>query len=211
MIKRSQRIVATVVLAALATTGTASAQTSGSDPKPGAAKPGAPAKTDGGSKAAADADFAAVAAKLGVTTSRLTAALSAAKLSLAGRTKVTPQAFVAAVAAELRLPVSRVRAAVEPLLLKPGRPRGGDEGHKGKEGNDPKNSPFASNAAAARLATDLGVSRAKAKAALITLVSAPDGITPTSKAFRQIAASLGVSPDRLMNALGRLKQSLANG
>src|SRR5690242_3351284 len=125
MMKRSQRIVATVVLAALATTGTASAGTSGSDPKP-AAKSGATAK-DGKSKPAADADFARIAAKLGVTTDRLTAALDAAKRSLAGRTKVTPQAFVAAVAADLGLPVSRVKAAVEPLLLQPGRPRAGDK------------------------------------------------------------------------------------
>jgi hypothetical protein len=211
MMKRSQRIVATVVLAALATTGTASAGTSGSDPKPGAAKSGGVAKTDGKSKPGADADFAAIAAKLGVTTDRLTAALVAAKTSLAGRTNVTPQAFVAAVAANLGLPVSRVKAAVEPLLLQPGRPRAGDKEHKGKEGDDPKNSPFASNAAAARLAAKLGVSQAKAKAALTTLVSAPGGITPTSKGFRHIAASLGVSTDRLMTALGELKQSLANG
>jgi hypothetical protein len=211
MMKRSQRIVATVVLAALATTGTASAGTSGSDPKP-AAKSGAAAKADGKSKAAADADFAAIAAKLGVTTDRLTAALDAAKRSLAGRTKVTPQAFVAAVAANLGLPVSRVKAAVEPLLLQPGRPRAGDKAEpKGKGEGDPKKSPFASNAAAAHLAAKLGVSQAKAKTALLTLVSAPNGITPDSKGFRQVAASLGVSPDRLMTALGELKQSLVNG
>jgi hypothetical protein len=210
MMKRSQRIVATVVLAALATTGTASAGTSGSDPKP-AAKSGAAAKADGKSKPTADADFARIAAKLGVTTDRLTAALVAAKRSLAGRTNVTPQAFVAAVAANLGLPASRVKAAVEPLLLQPGRPRPGDKEPKGKGEGDPKNSPFASNAAAAQLAAKLGVSQAKAKAALITLVSAPNGITPTSKGFRQVAASLGVSPDRLMTALGELKQSLVNG
>jgi hypothetical protein len=214
MMKRSQRIVATVVLAALATTGTASAGTSGSDPKPGAADSGAKAKADGKAKPTAEADFAAIAAKLGVTTDRLVAALDAAKRSLAGRSKVTAQAFVAAVAANLGLPVSRVAAAVEPMLVQPGRPRPGDKAPKapkGKAGQDPKSQPFASNAAAAQLAAKLGVSRAKAKAALITVVSAPNGITPTSKAFRQIAASLGVSPDRLMTALGELKRALATG
>ncbi|MFC6158325.1 hypothetical protein [Kribbella jiaozuonensis] len=216
MMKRSQRIVATVVLAALATTGTAAAQASGPDPKPGAAKSGAAkagaATKDGKSKPTADAEFAAIAAKLGVTSDRLVAALVAAKRSFTGKTTVTPQAFAAAVAADLGLPVARVKAAVEPLLLKPGRPRAGDKNDKGKEGaDDRKNSPFTSNAAAASLASKLGVSQAKAKAALAKLVATPGGITPTSKSFRQIAASLGVSTDRLMVALGELKQSLAKG
>lgn len=211
MMKRPRLLVATVTLAALATTGTASAATSGSDPKPGAAKSGAAVKAEGNSKPAADADFAAIAAKLGVTTDRLTAALVAAKRSLAGSTKVTPQAFVAAVAANLGLPVSRVKAAVEPMLLKPGRPRPGDGKKVDKGVENPRNSPFTTNAAAARLARALGVDQAKAKAALVALVSAPGGIDPTSKAFRQIAGSLGVSAARLTTALGDLKQSLANG
>lgn len=216
MMKRPRLLVATVTLAALATTGTASAATSGTDPKPGAAKPGAAksgaaVKAEGNSKPAADADFAAIAAKLGVTTDRLTAALVAAKRSLASSTKVTPQAFVAAVAANLGLPVSRVKAAVEPMLLKPGRPRPGDGKKVDKGVENPRNSPFATNAAAARLARALGVDQAKAKAALVALVSAPGGIDPTSKAFRQIAGSLGVSAARLTTALGDLKQSLANG
>jgi hypothetical protein len=219
MMKRTRLVAATVTLAALATTGTASAATSGSDPKPGAAKSGAAVKVEGKSKPAADADFAAIAAKLGVTTDRLTAALVAAKRSLATSTKVTPEAFVAAVAANLGLPASRVKDAVEPMFLKPGRPRADDgkQDHKAKKdgkdrkGDDPRNSPFTTNAAAARLAAALGVSQAKAKAALAAVVSAPGGIVPTSKAFRDVAHSLGVSADRLKTALGELKQSLANG
>jgi hypothetical protein len=214
MMKRTRLVAATVTLAALATTGTASAATSGSDPRPGAAKSGAAVKVEGKSKPAADADFAAIAAKLGVTTDRLTDALVAAKRSLATSTRVTPEAFVAAVAANLGLPASRVKAAVEPMLLKPGRPRAGDGKQAGKDkkgADDPRNSPFASNAAAARLAAALGVSQAKAKAALVAVVSAPGGIVPTSKAFRDIARSLGVSADRLKTALGDLKQSLDNG
>ncbi|MGY4766957.1 hypothetical protein ACXC9Q_08565 [Kribbella sp. CWNU-51] len=214
MMKRKRLVAAAVTLVALATTGTASAATSGSDPKPGAAKSGAAVKAEGKSKPAADADFAAIAAKLGVTTDRLTAALDAAKRSLAGSTTVTPEAFVAAVAANLGLPAARVKAAVEPLFLKPGRPRAGDDKQDGKDkkgADDPRTSPFTTNAAAARLAAALGVSRAKAKAALVAVVSAPGGIVPTSKAFGDIAHSLGVSADRLNTALGDLKQSLANG
>ena len=219
MMKRTRLVAAAVTLAALATTGTAAAGTSGSDPKPAAAKSGAAVKVEGKSKPAKDADLAAIAAKLGVTTDRLNAALIAAKRSFAGSTTVTPEAFVAAVAAKLGLPAARVKAAVEPLFLKPGRPRPGDNKQAGKDkagkdkkgADDPRNSPFASNAAAARLAAALGVSQAKAKAALVALVSAPGGIVPTSKFFRDIAHSLGVSADRLKTALGDLKQSLANG
>ncbi|MGW6199572.1 hypothetical protein ACWF0M_25705 [Kribbella sp. NPDC055110] len=220
--KRTQLVVATVTVAALATTGTASAAISGSDPKSGTVKSGAAAK--GEAKPAKRTDLAKVAAQLGVTTDRLEAALVAAKMSLAGSTTVTPEAFVAAVAANLRLPVAQVKAAVEPLLLNPGRPRPGDGKQDGKESqddkakadgkkgaDDPRNSPFASDAAAARLATALGVSQAKAKAALVALVSAPGGIVPTSKAFRDLAQSLGVSAARLNTALGDLKQSLDNG
>lgn len=216
MMKRTRLIAATVTLAALATTGSASAATSGSDPKPGAAKSGAAVTVEGKAKPSKDADLAKIAAKLGVTTDRLEAALVAAKKSLAGSAKVTPEAFVAAVAANLGLPASRVKAAVEPMFLKPGRARA-EQDHKAKgDGkdkkgtDDPRNSPFASNAAAARLAAALGVSQAKAKAALVTVVSAPDGIDPASKSFGDLARSLGVSAQRLATALGDLKQSLAN-
>lgn len=218
MMKRTRLVAAAVTLVALATTGTASAATSGSDPKAGAAKSGAAVKVEGKSKPTKNVELAKIAAKLGVTTARLDAALVAAKKSLAGSPNVTSDAFARAVAARLGLPVSRVKAAIEPLFLNPGRARADDKhgkhrnDGKGKKGaEDPRKSPFASNAAAARLAAALGVSQAKAKAALVTLVSAPDGIVPTSKAFRDIARSLGVSPDRLMTALGDLKQSLANG
>lgn len=217
MMKRAQLVVATLTVAALATTGTASAAMSGADPKPGAAKSGAAVKVDGKAKPAKDTDLAKIAAQLGVTTHRLEAALVAAKRSLAGSANVTAEAFVATVAAKLRLPVAKVKAAVEPLFLKPGRPRPGDgkqdgKGKQDKKGaDDLRKSPFASDAAAARLAAALGVSQAKAKSALVTLVSAPSGIVPTSKAFRDIAQSLGVSTGRLTTALGDLKRSLDNG
>jgi hypothetical protein len=210
MIKRTRLVAATVTVVALVTSGTASAATSGSDPKPGVGKAGAVVKAGGKSKPADSGELGAVAAKLGVTVDRLNAALLAAKRSLAGSAHVTPDSFVRAVAAKLGLPAARVRAAVEPMFLKPGRDDKRDSKHD-KGTGDPRNSPFASNAAAARLAADLGVSQAKAKAALATLVSAPNGIAPDSKAFRDVAAKLGVSADRLQAALVQLKQSMANG
>lgn len=220
MMKRAHLFVATVTVAALATTGMAPAAMA--DPKPGAAKSGAAVKSDGKAKPAKNTDIAKIAAQLGVTADRLEAALVAAKMSLGGSTKVTLDAFAAAVAANLRLPVARVKAAVAPLFLNPGRPRPGDkhgahkkDGEHKKDGkhkkDDPRTSPFASDAAAARLAAALGISRAQAKTTLVALVSAPGGIVPTSKSFRDMAASLGVSAKQLNSALGDLKKSLDNG
>lgn len=209
MIKRTRVVAAVVTVVALATSGTASAATSGSDPKPGAGKSGAVVKAGGKSKPTERDELAGVAAKLGVTVDRLEGALVAAKRSLVGSARVTSDMFVRAVAAKLGLPVGRVRAAVEPMFLKPGRDD--KRGSKHEKADDPGKSPFASDAAAARLAAELGVSRAKAKAALVALVSMPNGIAPDSKAFRDVAAKLGVSADRLQAGLVRLKQSLANG
>ena len=220
MMKRAHLLVATVTVAALATTGMAPAAMAG--PKPGAAKSGAAVKSDGKAKPAKSTDLAKIAAQLGVTADRLEAALVAAKMSLGGSSRVTLDAFAAAAAANLGLSVARVKAAVAPLFLNPGRPRPGDKhGEHKKDGkdtkdrkdkkDDPRTSPFTSDAAAARLAAALGVSRAKAKTTLVALVSAPGGIVPTSKSFRDMAASLGVSAEQLTTALGDLKKSLDNG
>jgi hypothetical protein len=220
MNKRTRLVLASAALAALIASGTASAAASGSARTPGAkadsatAKKAASSTADDGSKAAADADFAAMAAALGVTPDQLTAALVAAKRSVTPST-FTPEAFVAAVAADLGLSVARVQGVVGPLLVKPapaGRPgKRDDTDSKGVD--DPENSPFSTDAAAASVAAALGVDRAKAKAALaavVTLGSSPEGIVPTSAAFGDIAATLGVSSERLRIALGDLKSSLAN-
>lgn len=217
MMKRTRLVVVAATLAALAATGTASAAASDSPPTPGDAKSGcATVDPDGKSTVAADADFAAIAAKLGVTTDRLDAALVAVKTSPATSTGVTPDAFVAAVAANLGLPVSRVQDALGPLVAKSrqGDDHGKQDG-KDKKGMDgPQDSPFTTDAAAASVAAALGVDQAKAKAALTAVValgSASGGVDPTSKAFGDIAASLGVSSDRLTSALADLKRSPANG
>jgi hypothetical protein len=62
------------------------------------------------------------------------------------------------------------------------------------------------------MAEALGVDRDEAKAALAAVVrlgSSPAGIDTGSKAFSDIAASLGVSSEALRIALGDLKQSVA--
>src|SRR3954465_2854923 len=156
MNKRPRLVLATATLAALVAGGTASAAASGSTSTPGAkadsatAKKAASSTADDGSKAAADADFATMAAALGVTSDELTAALVAAKRSVTPST-FTPAAFVAAVAADLALPVPQVQDVVGPLLVKPspaGRPgKRDDTDDKGVDG--PENSPFSTDAAAA--------------------------------------------------------------
>ncbi|MFG1864264.1 hypothetical protein [Microbispora bryophytorum] len=203
---------ATVTLATLAATGTAAA--AGPAPTPGAAKSdSATVKVDGKSRAGADAKFAAIAAKLGVTTERLNAALVAAKTSLADSADVTPEAFVSAVAATLGLPVSQVQEALGPMVAAPA-PRRDDQGKLGcmdeKARDGSPDSPFTTDAAAASLAAALGVDQAKAKAALAALV-ALGRVRPTSKAFGDIAASLGVGSDQLDAALRELKRSLSQG
>jgi hypothetical protein len=82
-----------------------------------------------------------------------------------------------------------------------------------KASDDPQSSPFGTDAAAASMASALGVDRGKAKTALAALVrlgSSPDGIATGSKAFGDIATSLGVSSEQLRSALADLKRSLAN-
>ncbi len=218
MMKRTRLVVATVTLATLAATGTAAAAAAAAAadpaPTPGASKSGsATVKVDGKSRAGADADFAAIAAKLGVTTERLDAALVAAKTSLANSADVTPEAFVSTVAANLGLPVSQVQEALGPMVAEPapGRDdRGKLDSMNEKALDGPQDSPFTTDAAAASVAAALGVDQAKAKAALATVV-AWGRVDPTSKAFGDLAASLGVSSDQLNAALSDLKRSLIKG
>lgn len=223
MVKRKRVVAVVVAIAALGTTGTASAATSGSTPAPSPTKSGAPAvagndksvdksagKSDGKSAGkSADAgkdEFAAIAAKLGVTTDRLNAATVAAKMSLASTNGGTPQAFYAAIAANLGLPVARVQDALGTEIF-----RKGPEGGKPSKNGVPGPSPFSTDSAAAFVAHELGVDQKKAKTALAAVVALSDargGIDPTSKAFGDIAASLGVSSSKLATALTDLKMSI---
>lgn len=205
MMNRTRLVVGTATLAVLAATGPAAA--SGSTPTPGPVRSdSATVKVDGRSKA--DDGLAAVAAKLGVTTDRLAAALVAVKRSLAGSADVTTDTIVAAVAANLELPVPQVQDALGSLIGQPGptSDNNAKKDSKDHEGVDrSRNSPFSTEAAAASVAAALGVDQAKAKEALDT-VMALGVIDPSSKAFGDIAASLGVSSDRLAIALRTLKQ-----
>ncbi|MEV4296752.1 hypothetical protein [Microbispora rosea] len=164
-------------------------------------------------RGAADADLAAIAAKLGVTTERLDAALVAAKTSLANSAGVTPDAFIAAVATNLGLPIPQVQDALQPMVAEPA-PDGDNQGKLDSMGTKARDGspdwPFTTDAASASLAAALGVDQAKAEAALAAVV-ALGRVCPESKAFDDIAASLGVGSDQLDAALGELKRSLSQG
>jgi hypothetical protein len=218
MRKRTRLVVATATLAALAATGAAPAMAAGTDPNHGVDAPSSDAKSNGGatgtSKTAADADadFAAAAASLGVTTDQLGAAVVAAKTSLATSTSATDDDFVGAVANNLGLPVSQVSEALTPLLVTPSTraaEKGGED--KAAGADDPQRSPFATDAAAASLAAALGIEPAVAKSTLAALIAlgSSGGIEPASQPFRDLATTAGVSPEQLRDALGELKRSLA--
>ncbi|GAB3132918.1 hypothetical protein GCM10027161_08910 [Microbispora hainanensis] len=205
--KRTRLLVAALTLTTLAAAGTAAAADTA--PAPGAVKSGdATIKSGARAGADADADLAAIAAKLGVTTERLDSALVAAKME-----DVPPGSFVTAVAADLGLPVSQVRDALGPIVAKPA-PDGDNQGRADSTGTKARDgsqdSPFTTDAAAASLAAALGVDQAKAKDALAALV-ALGRVRPTSTDFGDIAASLGVGSDRLDAALRELKRSLSQG
>jgi hypothetical protein len=205
MVKRTRLVVATATLAALAATGTASAAAaSGPTPPPGGGKSdSAPAQTDPKSTANADAEFAALAARLGVTADQLDAAMIAAKTS-----GVTHETFLAAVATNLGLPLAQVQEVLRPMITKP-------EPDHPKPGvpNDPQPSPLLTDAAAASVASTLGVDQAQAKAALAAvdaLASATGRSDPLSQPFADVAAGLGVSADQLETALRTFKLSLGH-
>ncbi|MEV1201521.1 hypothetical protein [Microbispora rosea] len=203
---------AAVTLVTLAATGTAAA--AGPAPTPGAVQSGcAPVKPGGRPEAGTDADLAAIAAKLGVTTERLDAALVAAKTSLANSASVTPDAFIAAVATNLGLPIPQVQDALQPMVAEPA-PDDDNQGKLDSMGTKARDgspdSPFTTDAASASLAAALGVDQAKAEAALAAVV-ALGRVCPESKAFGDIAASLGVGSDQLDAALRELKRSLSQG
>ena len=178
--KRSRVVAITATLAALAATGVGASAASGAAPSPGPTKPGA--------TAAANDDIAAVAAALGVTPDELTAAMVAAKMSLVSSTNVTPDAFVAAVAANLGLPAAQVQAALEPMFAK-------HEADKAKADSDVKqgveDSPFTTDAAAASLASALGVDQARARSIPRTCgwTSSPSASPPARPVARPTSTS----------------------
>ncbi|KAA9376466.1 hypothetical protein F5972_23960 [Microbispora cellulosiformans] len=209
MMKRTRLAVATATLAALAATGTAAAADPA--PAPGAAKSeSSTVKVDGRSRAGAQADLAAIAAKLGVAAERLDAALVAAKMSLAESAGVTPEAFVAAVAANLGLPVPQVQEALRPIVVEPAPGddrRGKLDGIDKKAPDGPQNSSDKPRAGVeadlAAIAGRLGVTVERLDAALVAAkksLAKSDGVTP--EAFgAAVAAQLGLPVSQVQEAL----------
>ncbi|MGV9350201.1 hypothetical protein ACWDSD_36625 [Streptomyces spiralis] len=139
--------------------------------------------------------------------SKLENALRNVKIALgANGGKLTDQ-IVATFAKETGMPVAKARALLQKLFKEAsGGTKPGDPGSKGDKGGAPAFS-------AADLAKILGVSTAKAQAAmdaLQKLATGPKGhIDETTRAYAAIAAELGVSPQQLTDAIIQLKKVTA--
>ncbi|MGW9030494.1 hypothetical protein ACWGQ5_41745 [Streptomyces sp. NPDC055722] len=140
--------------------------------------------------------------------SKLENALRNVKIALgANGGKLTDQ-IVATFAKETGMPVTKARALLQKLFKEaPGGTKPGDPGSKGDKGG-------ASAFSAADFAKILGVSTAKAQAALDALqkiATGPKGhIDETTPGYAAIAAKLGVSPQQLTDAIIQLKKVTAN-
>ncbi|GGJ64644.1 hypothetical protein [Streptomyces brasiliensis] len=139
--------------------------------------------------------------------SKLENALRNVKIGLgANGGKLTDQ-IVATFAKKTGMPVAKARALLQKLFKEaPGGTKPGDPGSKGDKGG-------ASAFSAADFAKILGVSTAKAQAALDALqklATGPKGhIDETTPAYAAIAARLGVSPQQLTDAIIQLKKVTA--
>jgi hypothetical protein len=146
--------------------------------------------------ATSDPQIVAAAHELGVTPQALLDALPAAKQ--AAGNSMSDEAAAAAVAARLGVSTSAAQAALSHLF-----------------GSDP--GPTKTGAAIgpdtnviSHLASSLGVSEAKARQVWDQLNALSDpghGIDPTSSGYRQLAASLGKTPDQLSALLRQFKES----
>jgi hypothetical protein len=214
MIRHKRLAVAatTLAVAALGVTGTAAAASGA----PASSSPKAAAVSKA---AASDAAFDAAAAALGITPDALTAAVIGAKQSFVTGGPVTDEAFLAAVADRLGLPATQVTEALTPLIstsphsdTKPDAPSDDPKRDtKDGAGTKPEDSPLAADGAAEAFAAAAGVSVDQARAALKALVATADddgGLQPTSKAYQDVAAGLGLTTEQLNSALGQLKRAL---
>ncbi|MEZ0067699.1 hypothetical protein ABIA32_003714 [Streptacidiphilus sp. MAP12-20] len=214
--RRRTRIAAATAAVALLTGGTVAAAEAATSPSPSptassSASASASVPGDAAAKKAKAAqqelNFDQLAAKLRVTPAQLDRALADAKQSMGTRGLTKPDAVVyALVAKDLGISEGQARALVEHVF-------GGDQvGKQGPGGKLPGVKPGAPDPQiVAALAKVLGVSDAKAAAVLDQL----DAVWRTSgraestdPAFRAIAASLGLTPDRLAQDLVQMKESL---
>jgi hypothetical protein len=194
---------AAAVTAALAGGGTATAMASTTS-----AKPAAHAKTVSTTYRCAPASD--LAARLGVSQTRLDRALRAVKTSLsAASAKPTESQFDAALARALHVSQAKVRHvfATEKAC---GPKTGGTKAGGGKSAG-PKPAPSEQQgheALATAVARELHISTAKVNAALQPLFAAGHA-DPSSALFTAAARALGVSPSQLEAALISAKESLA--
>ena len=186
-------ITAAVIAVPAAALASASGSPSGKSASPQASAAGAARSKAGhagaaGSKAGhAGAAEAALAASAGISPARLQAGLIAAKR--AGRITAGIAAFAAATGTS-HATAQRIMHAM----------LGAQAGHS-----------LIAASSVRVLATRLGVSTSAAHRALqrVGALSGSHGIDPSSPAFAAIARDLGVSPAKLIAALGAVKQSMA--
>lgn len=216
---RTKVIAAAAVTAALAGSGTAAAMASTTSPGTQATTTAAAVSTTAsGGKCSADS---AVAARLGVSQSRLDQALRAVKTTFirdragsgdrtgSGGIDVSQSQFAAAVAHNLGVSSARVHQAFAIAgrdCVKSGGTKPGD----GRSAPSPVSEQRAHQEMAAAVARELHVSEARAAAALAPLFAAGHVEIP-SAALTDAARSLGVSAQQLSDALTHAKMSLAGG
>jgi len=200
-----------IAAAAAGTVALAGVSTAAAVASPTDGKPGTHSKTAGAhGKHAAGNDLAE---KLGVSPSRLDRALREAKISLSKASgQPTVRQFEATLARILGIPEARVRQAF-PAATSDGSPAGGSKAARAKAARakaaHSKAAERATNRAfAAAVATELGVSTSRVRAALRPILAAGYA-DPTSPEFAAAARSLGVTAHQLDAALVHAKQSLA--
>jgi len=211
------RVIATAAIAvALAASSTAAAVASPADGTPSApaVAKSTPAIKDSPARKAhgPDSSLPGLAAKLGVSQSRLDQALRTAKSSFRDSpASPTEDQFTAALARALGISVAQVRQAFPAGTPGDKQPGKGKIAAGGKQpgGSGPTDAAVAA-ALTAAVASALHVSTAQVSAALQPLFAAGRA-DPSTPAFQAAARSLGVSSQQLTTALVNAKMSLAKG
>ncbi len=189
---RNHRLVVTAIVTAAAIAVPAAALASGSrspaKPVPTSVAARKSAAVAAADKSRAPSEFPALAASAGISVSRLQAGLIAAKRAGGGTAT-----GVAAFAAAAGVPNATAQRIVSAVF-----------------GNSVDRS-MTGPVAATALAAQLGVSASAARRALqqVDALNGKDGVDPASAAFAAVAHGLGISPARLLAALGDVKRSLA--
>jgi hypothetical protein len=185
-------------MAAAATVAVAGAATASALPtSPTTSAPSDNKKPGGDKKPDDDAAFAKVAASLHVTVKQLTTALRNMKQAVANGTDMT--AAVAAFAKELRISVAQAEQALKQLSRDNGKPK------PDKEQGVPE-------AAVKLLATELHISVDRSRQVFRDLdkVKARGDDIVKDPAFVAIAKGLGITPQKLLDTLRKVKQQIGD-